>query len=99
MVLDPRAGTVVSTADTKTEALAAARRALRASSNRGAPRLVEELPPLQSALWPLAELERGSPPVRLRPVSRRRRDIFAKCNGKCHYCCRPLILDGIWHVE
>lgn len=99
MVLDPCAGTVVSTADTKTEALSAARRAIRSGAHAGAGGSAGAPPPVQAPLWPSAEIDGGSPPIRLRPVSRRRRDIFAKCEGKCHYCCRPLILDGIWHVE
>lgn len=99
MVLDPRAGAVISMGDTKTEALAAARRIIRAAQLRGDGCGSGAPTPAQPGLWPDAELEDGSPPVRLRPISRRRRDIFAKCDGKCHYCCRVLTLDGAWHVE
>lgn len=98
MVLDPRAGTVIATADTKTEALQAARRALKfnQSVSAGAPAAP---PPSQATLWPVTDLDSGAPPVRLRPVSRRRRDVFEKSEGKCHYCSRPLVLDGLWQVE
>lgn len=35
----------------------------------------------------------------VRSISRRRREIFDKSNGKCHYCETALTLDGKWHVE
>lgn len=34
-----------------------------------------------------------------RPIGRRRRAIFEKGEGRCHYCAAPLTLDGLWHVE
>jgi 5-methylcytosine-specific restriction endonuclease McrA len=34
-----------------------------------------------------------------RPVSKRRREVFAKSSGRCWYCKRPLCLEGAWHVE
>ncbi|MBP6901047.1 MAG: HNH endonuclease [Burkholderiaceae bacterium] len=99
MVLDPRAGTVLATADTKTEVLQAARRAIRQLLQQCPPSEPTAVAAAQAALWPEAEIDRGAPAVRVRSISRRRRDVFEKSAGKCHYCCRPLILDGIWHVE
>jgi hypothetical protein len=99
MVLDPRAGALLATADTKTEVLAAARRAIR-QRDLGAPAVDPSgAPAHQPGLWPEDELDSGAPAVRLRPISRRRRDVFKKSEGSCHYCRRVLALDGVWHVE
>jgi hypothetical protein len=38
-------------------------------------------------------------PFRAQPVSRRRRAIFEKSEGRCHYCACELTLEGRWHVE
>jgi 5-methylcytosine-specific restriction endonuclease McrA len=38
-------------------------------------------------------------PEEPRSVSRRRREIFERSAGKCHYCGTPLTLVGKWHVE
>jgi 5-methylcytosine-specific restriction endonuclease McrA len=32
-------------------------------------------------------------------IPKRRRDIFDKSEGKCHYCGVALTLDGKWHIE
>lgn len=32
-------------------------------------------------------------------IPKRRREIFDKSQGKCHYCATPLTLDGKWHIE
>lgn len=32
-------------------------------------------------------------------IPRRRREIFDKSDGKCHYCGVALTLDGRWHIE
>lgn len=32
-------------------------------------------------------------------VSRRRKQIFAEADGKCHYCKTPIQIDGYWHVD
>lgn len=96
MVLDPRGGRVLAVADTKLAALSAARVVLRATE-----RAEEERAALnaQGTLWP-AEVFEG-PPVRVRPtpISRRRCEVFAKSEGRCHYCGEVLTLDGRWHVE
>lgn len=96
MVLDPRAGTVLATAETKTEVLQAARRAIKQLQPPAPP---APAPPAQGALWPDAEITNGAPAIRVRPISRRRREVFKKSEGSCHYCRRTLTLDGVWHVE
>lgn len=80
-------------AESKTEALAGARRVLRATSAANdEPRWV------QPRLWSDAELSVvAEPPPR--PVSRRRREVFLRSGGCCHYCGTPLRIDGAWHVE
>lgn len=32
-------------------------------------------------------------------IGRRRREIFAAANGRCHYCQAALVLTGDWHVD
>lgn len=32
-------------------------------------------------------------------IPRRRKHVFEKSGGRCHYCSTPLTLDGKWHVE
>ena len=92
-VIEPASGAVFSLAEDKTEALDAARVMLQANDALDAPVV------RQGELWP-AEHPRVRPIVdRRRPVSRRRRDIYAKCSGRCHYCSGALQLDGAWHVE
>lgn len=97
MVIDPVSGAVLSLRDEKVEALNAARKVLTEAtlallSGDG------DSTNFQGELWSAEEVPR---PIidRHRPVSRRRRDIFAKCCGACHYCATPLILDGAWHIE
>lgn len=101
MVIEPAAGAVLSIADSKVEALARARQVIRATEalSAGAVAAPEWK---QESLWQQGELDRGAPAIRSRsgrPVSRRRRDIFQKCSGKCHYCGTVLTLDGAWHIE
>ncbi|MDR7331989.1 HNH endonuclease signature motif containing protein [Roseateles asaccharophilus] len=94
LVIQPRAGRVLAIAESKTEALAGARRVLRATgaANDEEPRWV------QPRLWSDAELSVVSEPPP-RPVSRRRREVFTRSGGCCKYCGTPLQLDGAWHVE
>lgn len=95
MVIDPTSGAVISLADGKTEALDAARNALQADQVETSD---EQM--CQAELWPDCELAVPRPLlVRAKPISKRRRDIFAKSNGRCHYCAAPLLLDGVWHIE
>jgi hypothetical protein len=93
MVIDDGGG-VLSTAYDKLQALAAARRVLWLAS----PPAANDDQWEQPGLWSEGEL----PVSRLqvsKPVSRRRREIFARSEGHCHYCRTPLTLDGKWHVE
>lgn len=32
-------------------------------------------------------------------IPKRRKAVFDKSEGKCHYCSSPLTLDGKWHIE
>lgn len=99
-MVDPRAGSVLSVAEQKTEALASARRLLRATEalvRREAQEAASE--PKHAKLWAEdtpATSEAGAP---IRQTPRRRREIFAKSEGRCHYCSTALSLDGKWHVE
>jgi hypothetical protein len=97
MVVQAQAGVVLSVADDKTEALAGARRVLHAASDLQASD-AEERCQLQGELWPSVPSAAaiGDAP---RYVSRRRREIFGRSGGKCHYCAAPLDLTGRWHVE
>lgn len=99
MVLDPRAGAVLSIAEDKVAALANARRLISAGA---------ELAQDESFGWEQLDLGLIESPTPQTPnvtelstamVSRRRREIFTKSAGKCHYCADPLTLDGKWHIE
>jgi hypothetical protein len=95
MVVQPQEGVVLSVADDKLEALADARRVLRAA-NDASPSEQAGPCPVQGELWPQ---EQPEPAVVPRQVSRRRAEIFERSQGKCHYCGQALTLDGKWHVE
>lgn len=97
MVVEPRAGMVLSASEDKTEALAGARRVLAAANELQPTELNQE----QLKIWPDSN-EPILEPVKLeagKAVSRRRREIFEKSNGRCHYCGDVLTLDGKWHIE
>jgi hypothetical protein len=93
MIIEPRSGKVLSVSDDKVKALAAARRLLVALP---VPAAANDDLWEQAALWPNLPVDRP-PPVR--PVSRRRREVFERSQGCCHYCRAALTLDGRWHVE
>jgi len=94
MVIDPRGGAVLSVALDKGDAIESARTLLRLTT-----------PPNSSAndgLWEQGALWADLPfygSQRTRRVSRRRREIFERSAGRCHYCQAMLTLDGRWHVE
>jgi hypothetical protein len=100
MVVEPQAGAVLSMGEDKLEVLASARRVLAAANDAHQP---PALPQQQLLLFEEpqgAPLERQGPQEpRPRAVSRRRRAIFEKSCGQCHYCSVPLQLEGKWHVE
>jgi len=91
LVVHLAAGQVVSIAEDKREALSCARQLLKDAVPASAGPHWR-----QPALWPEIELV---PASRAPSVSRRRREIFGKSDGRCHYCRTPLTLDGAWHVE
>lgn len=93
MVVEQAGGAVLSIADDKLTALAGARRVLRAAS---AP---EGDLRRQASLWGESDLPAPLLSQASRPVSRRRREIFERSGGACHYCRATLALDGKWHVE
>lgn len=94
MVVEPQAGAVLSVAEDKVGALAGARRLLAATCGT-------EANPEQLELGLVAppQPEPTSCPPTITRASRRRREIFERCQGQCHYCCTSLTLDGRWHVE
>lgn len=93
MVVQPDAGTVLSIAEDKVEALSLARRRLTAANDEP----VDGRPlQIQGEFWPI---EVSLPSPRARFVSRRRREIFERSEGRCHYCSIDLELTGLWHVE
>jgi hypothetical protein len=95
MVIDPRAGAVLSVSLDKTHALADARRVITAAGALSAPN--DEPAPMQWELFDLPDPK--SQPASPAPVPRRRREIFEKSQGRCHYCGTALQVDGEWHVE
>lgn len=98
MVLDARAGAVLSVAETKLDALADARRLLLAASALARKTAANEDQWQQSLLWPdeVVPIKAGKGEL---SVPRRRREVFDRCEGRCHYCHTTLTLDGKWHVE
>lgn len=99
MVMEPASGAVISVAEQKVDALMAARKVIRAGAAVARDReRAEAAHAGQQALWPDVP-ELAAAPMRRRPVSKRRRDVFVKSAGQCHYCGTTLTLDGRWHVE
>lgn len=102
LVINPRTGAVVSAASGKTEALEAARRVIRATdtlSRFGARAANDEPEPTQIDMFPEALPPAAAPKAPPRKPSRRRREVFARSEGRCHYCKTALTLEGKWHVE
>ncbi len=93
MVIEPRRGTVLSVAEDKLTAIAGARRLLVGLPSTSA---ANDANWVQTGFWP--DLPAGRAP-RLRLISRRRQEIFARSECRCHYCHAPLVVDGPWHVE
>lgn len=98
MVLHPHSGGVLSVASDKTEALAQARRVLKAAATIIASN--NELF-VQGSLWAESEMPEPVPGVQAKPkaVPRRRQEVFDKSAGRCFYCGVVLRLDGNWHIE
>jgi hypothetical protein len=91
MVVDPRAGTVLSVSDVKLEAIAMARRLLYLTTPAA-----NDARWQQAAFWPELPVE---PVPQLRTISRRRRQVFERSGSRCHYCRAALALNGRWHIE
>jgi hypothetical protein len=101
MVVDPHGGAVLSISEDKLQALACARQLLKVANDShltpAAPPMQLELgfaEPEQPVAAPAAAAEPASP-----KVTRRRREIFDKSEGRCHYCDESLLLEGAWHIE
>ena len=100
MVVEPRSGAVLSVSDDKTEAMTAARRLIQATAA-----LIRQeaeaaaAHPRQDCLWPEEVMPPSEAGLVVRNTPKRRREIFERSVGKCHYCGTPLQLDGKWHVE
>ncbi len=93
LVVDPRRGAVLSVADDKLTAISSARRLLAGTAGG---RAANDSEWEQTWLWSDLPVDRQP---KSRGVSRRRREIFARSEGRCHYCRCALTLDGHWHVE
>ncbi len=93
MVIEPRRGTVLSVADDKLAAMASARRLLVGLPTAGA---ANDASWVQIRFWP--DLPAGRA-LRPRPISRRRREVFSRSEGRCAYCRTRLELEGAWHVD
>lgn len=99
-VVEPGTGGVLSVAFDKAEALDAARTVLAAAQELARLEAARDADLMrQGELWPVDTVTPLRVVDKRRPVSRRRRDIFAKSCGRCHYCSGMLVLDGQWHVE
>lgn len=97
MVVEPRAGRVLSVSLDKREALMTARRLIRAAERLSRSQAMPNCRPQeQVALWPDDELPEAQA---RRHVSKRRRTVYEDSGGICHYCRVPLELEGAWHVE
>lgn len=97
MVLHPKSGGVLAVANDKTEALAQARRVLKAAAQLTS---ANDESFVQGALWAEHEMPAPVPgaPIKSKPVPRRRREVFDKSGGKCFYCQAPIKIDA-FHVE
>lgn len=93
MVLHPRSGGVLSVANGKTEALEQARRVLKAAAKLST---ANDASFLQPSLWPESEMPEPVPgaPPRPQAIPRKRRELFERYGGRCHYCNSPLNIDA-----
>jgi 5-methylcytosine-specific restriction endonuclease McrA len=86
-------GAVLATGDDKRAVLAEARRVLQLLHSEAA----NDAQWHQRQLWP--ELATTHTTAIAKPISRRRRQVFDRSEGRCFYCSALLTLDGCWHVE
>lgn len=95
MVVQAQAGVVLSVSEDKVEAISLARQCLSAANDK---HLAKPTIAVQEELWPDEPLLTPTP-APAPYISRRRRTIFEKSKGRCHYCGTSLDLAGKWHVE
>jgi len=96
MVLHPRSGGVLSVAGDKTEALAQARRVLKAAASLTC---ANDSSFVQGSLWSEQDMPAPEAGAKPKAIPRRRREVFDKSDGRCFYCGTVLRLDGKWHIE
>lgn len=96
MVLHPRSGGVLSVDGDKSEALAQARRVLKAAAKLTC---ANDPSFVQGSLWEEQELPVPDGGAKPKAIPRRRREVFEKSAGRCFYCGKALTLDGKWHIE
>lgn len=88
LVIDPRAGTVISSGPSKIEVLDAARRALGWAGGAANDDRWQQGALFSADEAPMPEADAGPP----RRVSRRRREVFERSGGRCFYCRAPVQL-------
>lgn len=97
MVVQLAAGVVVSMSGDKVQALALARQRITLANECHAH---GGAPATQFELWPEDSFaDESEPRARSKQVSKRRREIFERSHGACHYCQEELELGGEWHIE
>lgn len=111
LVLEARTWLVLGTGRTQPEALDQARKALSYVSplflaqfleqlvlKRAEQKAQEEAEAKEARDRWFAERQSTVVPI-AKQIPKRRRQIFEKSDGKCHYCSTALTLDGRWHIE
>lgn len=96
MVLHPKSGGVLSVDNDKSEALAQARRVLKAAAQLTS---ANDESFTQGSLWPDQDLpvpDAGAKPKAV--ISKRRREIFERSGGSCFYCRATISIDA-FHAE
>ena len=91
---------VLAVSTDKQQALADARRLLRAANTLTKREAANDSKMEQTPLWDDELL----PPVstasaKPKAIPRRRREVFERSDGRCFYCGTVLTLEGTWHVE
>lgn len=95
MVLHPKSGGVLSVDNDKSEALAQARRVLKAAAQLTS---ANDESFTQGSLWPDQDLPVPDAGAKPKAVSKRRREVFEKSGGRCFYCQAPISINA-YHVE
>lgn len=105
-VMHDETSAALSMSDTKAEALSVARSFLEECRPHVIARVLAALRAEQVAVDEAArrqsrELDeaRNVRVARPKSISRKRKQIFDRSQGRCHYCQCELVLEGKWHVE